>query len=63
MAKKAAIIVEVDRFLTQTRISVCSTINCANRKNNEFECNLKEIMIEEGRCISIIEQKRDDILG
>lgn len=62
MAKIEDLIFKVDRFFLQTRINYCSTVNCANRKQMEFECNLKEIEVKEGKCASLIVAKRSDII-
>ncbi len=54
--------VEVDKFFLQTRINYCTTVNCANRKDMECECNLKEIEVRDGKCASLIIAKRNDII-
>lgn len=51
----------IDTFYLQTRIRYCQTVNCANRKFGETECNMKEIGIKDGKCGSLIKVERDDI--
>jgi len=62
MAKMNDLTIRVDDFFTQSRVNYCNTVNCANRKNMEIECNLKEIFIEDGKCHSMIKQDRNDII-
>ena len=52
--------VEIDKFFIQTRITRCITLNCANRV--EFECNLKEIEMKDGKCSSLVFEERNDLL-
>lgn len=54
--------VEVNEFFTQTRLCFCSTKDCVNRKDMRLECNLKHIEIRDGKCNSLIEKKRSDII-
>lgn len=54
--------VQMAEYFTQTRLKTCFTVNCANRKLREFECNLKEIDIRDGSCLSLVEQERDDVV-
>lgn len=55
-------IFKVDEFFTQTRLKICATVNCANRQHQDTSCNLKEIEMKHGRCLSFVKKERDDLV-
>ena len=60
MAKLGDIKINVDSFLTDTRLLECRAVNCKFHSVDSFNCNLKQITLnQDGKCLNREEGKNN----